>query len=136
MFNRLARALLLLTVFVALQASVLGGAAACALAGHHPVATGGAISSPSVGTSVGAAVSGPMLSMTASASPDATDGGARCEHESMPTRCAVMPVCLAFVAPAVPRLHEADAPASRVTSLVVLAPRLAAPAPELPPPRA
>lgn len=147
MLIRLARTLPLLVAFIALQGSILGGAAACALGEHHPMDATGMVSAAPVGSSDGPAVVDPMPAqggstssgMSAWASSDASDVSERrvpCDHERMPEHCTVMPACSVFTVPVAQRQQQVGAPASRIAPLVALEPGLEAAPPELPPPRA
>lgn len=147
MLIRFARALLLLAGFLALQGSILGGAAACALGAHHPMDDTSMISVAPAGASAGTAIMDPMPAQSGQWSSEASawatvdasgssDGRVPCDHERMPERCTLMPACAVFTVPVVQRQHEVDAPASRIAPLVAIAPGLEMSAPELPPPRA
>lgn len=135
MLTRLAHALVVLTAFLALQASVLGGAAACALSGHGDM-SGSRETSPSVGSSATAAESVPasdasMDGMAMGGAPDVP-----CEHGTAPRDCAAMPVCSVFAVSSPSHAHEPGIIAARVASMVALAPTSPTIVPEPPPPRA
>ena len=147
MLIRLARTLPLLAAFIALQGSILGGAAACALGEHHPMDATSMVSAAPVGAPAGPAVVDPMATqagtrssgISAWASSDGSevsDGRVPCDHERMPEHCTVMPACSVFAMAAAPWQQQVDAPTSRITPLVALAPVFETAPPELPPPRA
>jgi hypothetical protein len=127
MLHRLTRALLPLAAFVALQGSLLGSAASCTIGAQHSAT---AVGSP------GGALSDDMPGMDGPMSPDETDGGMPCEHDSVPARCMSMPACAIFIAAAAVPLSDAGAPSGKVAPLVALAPGFEPIPPELPPPRA
>lgn len=139
MLTRFARALLVLTAFLALQASVLGGAAACALPGHAAM-SGSAGPSPdgTRGTTPTTAVQAGSASMDGMAMDGASsaDGDVPCEHGTAPSNCAAMPVCSVFAGPFSSRPREPGMIATRVAAMVALAPPSPTIVPELPPPRA
>lgn len=143
MLSRATRGLVLLIAFIALQTSVLGSAAACALGGH-PMASGTASAGmPDMATtpsgdpvSVGAPTSGLAGSSSSVFAAEAPDGEAQCEHDAPPVRCAAMPMCSAFIGTPSAPPNEPGAALMRVASAVTLAPELEALPPEFPPPRA
>lgn len=149
--TRLARALLVVTTFLALQASLMGGAAACALVGHDLMSVRGTPSSDAT-ASKGIRASGAMDGMAMVGAPGPTGrmiAGAQdtasspapagddvpCEHGAAPD-CAAMPVCSIFAAPSLSYAHEPGAATARVAPMIALAPASTVIAPELPPPRA
>ncbi len=144
--SRLFRALLLLTAFVALQASVLGGTAACALLGHHPTASAGApmlgmpmpdgsMNDASASRARSAAAQEPIL-VSEAGSRNSADSGAPCDHSTAPEDCSAMPECSVVAVASSVVQPGSDAPAARVLPTVVLAPTFLVIPPELPPPRA
>ena len=64
------------------------------------------------------------------------DGDVPCEHGTAPRDCAAMPVCSVFAAPFSSHPQEPGVIATRVASMVALAPPSPTIVPELPPPRA
>ena len=144
MLSRATRGLVLLVAFIALQASVLGSAAACALGGHHPMASGTAFERmpDMAGTpsddpaSFGAPSSGLAGSPSSVAAAETSEGDAHCEHDTPAARCAAMPMCTAFIGTPSAPANEPGAPVTRVASAITIAPELEALPPEFPPPRA
>ena len=140
MLSRATRGLVLLVAFIALQSSVLGSAAACALGGHHPMASGTASEGmPDMAATPGgvaAPSSGSAGSSSNVAAAEAPDGEAHCEHDALPARCAAMPMCTAFIGTPSAPANDPGAPLMRVASAITLAPELEALPPEFPPPRA
>lgn len=126
MLRHLARALLALTAFLALQGSILGSAPACARMEHRTQSAGAMRETLDVSTST------PLASANAAAS----GKEAPCEHDTAPTDCAAMPACAAFAESAGVRLYEASALVTRVGPMIASAPAYLAPPPEIPPPRA
>lgn len=125
MLRHLSRTLLALAAFLALQGSILGSAAACALMQHHAAGTVAVSEMPDMSSTP-----------VASANAPASGKEAPCEHDTAPTDCAAMPVCAAFVESAAVRLYEASALVTRVGPMIASAPAYLAPPPEIPPPRA
>lgn len=140
MLKPLARALAAFTAFLALQGSLLGSGAACALTGHVAASSVGMDAMPEASSAAlpGAAgeQSADRRDSTArtSASPAAND--APCEHDTSRQECAALPVCTAFVESVAMHIDEVAAPTARVGPMIARAPAYSAPAPEIPPPRA
>ena len=124
MLRHLSRALLALTAFFALQGSILGSAAACALMEHRTQGAGAMSEMSDVSSE-----------QVSSANAPSSGRDASCEHGTAPD-CAAMPLCAAFVESAAVRLYEASALVTRVGPMIASAPAYLAPPPEIPPPRA
>lgn len=138
MLIRLARTLPLLAAFIALQGSILGGAAACALGEHRPTDATSMVSPAVVdpmATQAGSRSSG-ISAWASSDGSEASDGRVPCDHERMPEHCMLMPACSVFAVAAAQWQQQVDAPNSRIAPLVALAPVFETAPPELPPPRA
>lgn len=126
MLNHLVRALLPLAAFFALQGSLLGVPAECALTGHHPATRGDVVAS-------GAATS--MVTMDEMADTPRNSGGAPCEQDATPGDCAAMLVCAAFAEFRAAHREMPAMPATSATAMVARAPAFLPLPPELPPPR-
>lgn len=140
--NRFGRVLVALTAAVALQGSLLGGGAVCAVSGHHSadpdvsarLAMSGMMPAAALPAEYGS--SADVAPRADAVAPAGTGTEAPCGHQDMPRECAVMAACVVFAQSAPVSLDESADAQARGVFWIAEAPRSATRLPELPPPRA